>query len=139
MTNGCYVVIVHNKRKFSCSKANQYNNYKLLYYKCLPHEVSRLHCTTRRIKPLCTPGTSYLHVIWILRRLPRETAVAFQLNSCFSASISLLVVVLLFITVLCLFGDIPPLVSLLPDARLLTFRLFGCCAVRVTLHIASRQ
>jgi hypothetical protein len=73
------------------------------------------------------------------------------LNSCFSASISLLVVivvvvvvvvvvaaaaaaVLFFITVLCLFGDIPRLVSLLPDVRLLTPQPFLGSTFRVTLH-----
>lgn len=97
---------------------------------CREFSATKSHMKT----PLCIPGARYLRVIWILWRLSRESAVAFQLNFCFSASISLVVVVLLFITVLCLFGDIPPLVSLLPDARLLTFQLFGCCAVRVTLY-----
>ena len=62
---------------------------------------------------------------------PRESAVAFQLNSCFSASISFLLVVvvvvvavvLFCITILCLFGDIPRLVSLSLDVRLLTSQL----------------
>jgi hypothetical protein len=75
---------------------------------------------------LCSPGVRYLcnqdtvtGAAWKRGSIPIE----FLFQCVHLAACCCCCCCFVFITVLCLFGDIPRLVSLLPDARLLTFQL----------------